>query len=246
MPCGRGSRSRRATHGRRCAMAAPVEADPCAPEAARVRAAVAMAEALAVAAAARRPIAVARRWEPASQRQLAGAQALAHWLAGSLYEAADEAERAYVAPRPTPQGRAVAASCSATSGSPAATPTRRCAGSARARVAAARLGPGRHAPRGPRRHRPGGGPGGRRRPRGQGDRRARPDAPHRPAAASARSWASPAPGPPTSRRPRPRAIALATAVLATAEARGADGFAARARTELARLSRARLTLKRRS
>ena len=32
-----------------------------------------------------------------------------------------------------------------------------------------------------------------------------------------------------------RAIALATAVLATAEARGADGFAARARAELTRL-----------
>ena len=35
---------------------------------------------------------------------------------------------------------------------------------------------------------------------------------------------------------RDRAIAIATAVLAAAEARGADGFAARARAELTRLS----------
>ena len=35
---------------------------------------------------------------------------------------------------------------------------------------------------------------------------------------------------------RPRAVAIATLVLATAETRGADGFAARARAELTRLS----------
>ena len=90
------------------AMAAPVEADACAPDAARVRAAVAMAEALAVCGRRDEAVAVARRWEPASQRQLAGAQALAHWLAGSLEEAAYEAERAYAAATDA-QGWAVAA-----------------------------------------------------------------------------------------------------------------------------------------
>ena len=47
----------------------------------------------------------------------------------------------------------------------------------------------------------------------------------------ARAWAAHASG------DRARAIALATAVLAAAEARGADGFAARARAELTRLVR---------
>src|SRR3954453_2372848 len=69
------------------AIAAPIEADAGAPEAARVRAAAAMAEALAVCGRRDEAVAVARRWEFASPRQLAGAQALAHWLAGSLYEA---------------------------------------------------------------------------------------------------------------------------------------------------------------
>jgi hypothetical protein len=49
----------------------------------------------------------------------------------------------------------------------------------------------------------------------------------------ARAWAASASG------DRTRAVALATAVVATAEARGADGFARRARAELARLTASR-------
>ena len=90
------------------ALAAPIEADESAPDAARVRAAIAMAEALAVCGRRDEAVAVARRWEPACQRHLAGAQALAHWLAGSLHEATYEAERAYAAATDT-QGWAVAA-----------------------------------------------------------------------------------------------------------------------------------------
>ena len=88
-------------------MAAPVEACEDAPEAARVRAAVALAEALAVCGRRDEAVAVARRWESAEGRRLAAAQALAHWLAGDLPEATAEAERAY-AGATDPQGFAIA------------------------------------------------------------------------------------------------------------------------------------------
>ncbi|MDA0163198.1 hypothetical protein OM076_23190 [Solirubrobacter ginsenosidimutans] len=216
------------------AMAAPVEADPTAPDAARVRAAVAMAEALAVCGRRDEAIAVARRWEPACVRYLAGAQALAHWLAGSLPEATYEAERSYAAAT-DPQGWAVAAlllghvwlsrgdtdaalrwfressvllrACDPVGMRPAAL-----AGIAQA---AAQAGDAAHAAKAIAEldrlpHTSG---------RGVGEE-----------LGLARAWAAYALGDHT------RAIALATAVLATAEARGADGFAARARTELARLA----------
>jgi tetratricopeptide (TPR) repeat protein len=77
------------------AIATPIEACVGAPGAARVRAAVAMAEALAVCGRRDEALAVARRWEHAAVCQLAGAQALAHWLAGSLPAATAEAERSY-------------------------------------------------------------------------------------------------------------------------------------------------------
>jgi hypothetical protein len=90
------------------ALAAPVESDRTASEGARVRAAVAMAEALAVCGRRDDAVAVARRWEAGDDRRLAAAQALAHWLAGSLLEATTEAQRAYAAAG-DPQGSAVAA-----------------------------------------------------------------------------------------------------------------------------------------
>jgi tetratricopeptide (TPR) repeat protein len=90
------------------ALAAPIEADPRACEAARVSAAVALAEALAVLGCRDEAIAVARRWEHAAPRHLAAAQALAHWLAGSFAAATHHAERAYAAASDS-QGSAVSA-----------------------------------------------------------------------------------------------------------------------------------------
>ena len=90
------------------AIAAPVEASGEAPEAARVQAALAMAEAFAVCGRRDDAVAVARRWEAGSQRRLLRAQGLAHWLAGSLAEATDAAERAYAAAS-DPQGSATCA-----------------------------------------------------------------------------------------------------------------------------------------
>ena len=216
------------------AAAAPIEADPSAPEAARVSAAVAMAEALAVCGRRDEAVAVARRWEPASQRHLAGAQALAHWLAGSLHEATYEAERAYAAAT-DPHGWAVAAlllghvwlsrgdttaalrwfresSVLLRGSDPVGMRPAALAGIAQA---AAQAGDAVHA------------------------RMAIAELDRMPHAAGrgvgeelglARAWAAHASG------DRIRAVALATAVVATAEARGADGFARRARAELARLS----------
>ena len=215
------------------AMAAPVEADPCAPEAARVRAAVAMAEALAVCGRCEEAVAVARRWEPSSQRQLAGAQALAHWLAGNLHEAAYEAERAYAAATDA-QGWAVAAlllghvwlsrgdtdaalrwfreSAVLLRGKdPIAMRPAALAGIAQA---AAQAGDAAHAQAAI----------------AELDRM--PHAAGRGVGAElglARAWTAHVSG------DRDRAIAIATVVLAAAEARGADGFAARARAELTRL-----------
>ena len=128
---------RRARHGRTIECSADV------PEAARVRAAVAMAEALAVCGRRDDAVAIARRWEKGSQRRLLGAQALAHWLAGSLTEAADEPP-SRLRRREGPPGRAVVRAAArphlalARGG-----PDRRCAGSARARsccAAATRCG----------------------------------------------------------------------------------------------------------
>jgi ATP/maltotriose-dependent transcriptional regulator MalT len=79
------------------AIAAPIEADPDAREVSRVPAAVVMAEALAVCGRRPEAIVVAQRWGPAAASQLAATQALAHWLAGGLLEATVEAERAYAA-----------------------------------------------------------------------------------------------------------------------------------------------------
>ena len=216
------------------ALAAPVEGDPTAPDAARVRAAVAMAEALAVCGRRDEAIAVARRWEPACLRNLAGAQALAHWLAGSLPEATYEAERSYAAAADA-QGWAVAAlllghiwlsrgdtdaalrwfresSVLLRGSDPIGMRPAALAGIAQA---AAQAGDAAHAlkaiaelDRMP--HNSG---------RGVGEE-----------LGLARAWAAHASGDHT------RAIALATAVLATAEARGADGFATRARAELTRLA----------
>ena len=90
------------------AIAAPVEASGEAPEAARIQAALAMAEAFAVCGRRDDAVAVARRWEAGSERRLLRAQGLAHWLAGSLAEATDAAERAYAAAS-DPQGSAVCA-----------------------------------------------------------------------------------------------------------------------------------------
>ena len=193
-----------------------------------------MAEALAVCGRRDEAVAVARRWEPACQRHLAAAQALAHWLAGSLHEATYEAERAYAAATDA-QGWAVAPSCSATSGSPAATPTRRCAGFARARCCCARSDPTGMRPDALA---------------GIAQAAAQAgDAAHAQAAIGeldrmphargrgvgeelglARAWTAHVSG------DRARAVAIATLVLAAAETRGADGFAARARAELARLA----------
>ena len=216
------------------AIAAPIEADECAPEAARVRAAVALAEALAVCGRRDEAVAVARRWEPASQRQLAGAQALAHWLAGSLDEATYEAERAYAAATDA-QGWAVAAlllghvwlsrgdtdaalrwfresSVLLRGSDPVAMRPAALAGIAQA---AAQAGDAAHAQAAiaelDRIPHPAG--------RGVGEE-----------LGLARAWTAHVSG------DHARAIAIATAVLAAAEARGADGFAARARAELTRLS----------
>lgn len=90
------------------ALATPIEASELAPEAARVRAAVAMAEALAVCGRRDEAVAVARRWEAGGVRRLAAAQALAHWLAGDLDAAQADAERAYTAAT-DPPGTAVTA-----------------------------------------------------------------------------------------------------------------------------------------
>jgi tetratricopeptide (TPR) repeat protein len=217
------------------AMAAPVEADPTAPDAARVRAAVAMAEALAVCGRRDEAIAVARRWEPACQRQLAGAQALAQWLAGSLPEATYEAERAYAAAT-DPHGWAVAAlllghvwlsrgdtdaalrwfresSVLLRGSDPVGMRPAALAGIAQA---AAQAGDSDHA------------------------QKAIAELDRMPHAAGrgvgeelglARAWAAHATG------DHGRAVVLANDVVATAEARGADGFAARARAELTRLRR---------
>jgi hypothetical protein len=216
------------------AAAAPIEADSGAPEAARVSAAVAMAEALAVCGRRDEAVAVARRWEPSSQRQLAGAQALAHWLAGSLHEATYEAERSYAAAT-DPHGWAVAAlllghvwlsrgdtaaalrwfresSVLLRGSDPVGMRPAALAGIAQA---AAQAGDAVHARKAiaelDRMPHAGG--------RGVGEE-----------LGLARAWTAHASGDHT------RAIALATAVVATAEARGADGFAARARAELARLT----------
>jgi tetratricopeptide (TPR) repeat protein len=219
------------------AMAAPVEADERAPEAARVRAAEAMAEALAVCGRRDEAVRVARRWEPAAQRQLAGAQALAHWLAGSLAEATFEAERAYAAAA-DPQGWAVAAlllghvwlsrgdtdaalrwfresSVLLRGSDPVGMRPAALAGIAQA---AARAGDEAHAraviaelDRMP--HAAG---------RGIGEE-----------LGLARAWTARVSG------DHARAIAIAAEVVATAEARGADGFATRARAELTRLNHPR-------
>jgi hypothetical protein len=90
------------------ALAEPIEADPRASEPARVRAAVALAEALAVCGRRDEAVAVARRWEAHSERRLACAQALAHWLADDQAQALVDAERAYAAAT-DPQGAAVTA-----------------------------------------------------------------------------------------------------------------------------------------
>ena len=199
-----------------------------------MRAAVAMAEALAVCGRRDEAVAVARRWEPASQRQLAGAQALAHWLAGSLHEATFEAERAYAAATDA-QGWAVAAlllghvwlsrgdtdaalrwfresSVLLRGSDPVAMRPAALAGIAQA---AAQAGDAAHAQAAiaelDRIPQPAG--------RGVGEE-----------LGLARAWTAHVSG------DRARAVAIATAVLAAAEARGADGFAARARAELTRLS----------
>ena len=90
------------------ALAEPIEADGRAPEQARARAAVALAEALAVCGRRDEAVAVARRWEAHSERRLACAQALAHWLADDHDRATVDAERAYAAAT-DPQGAAVTA-----------------------------------------------------------------------------------------------------------------------------------------
>jgi tetratricopeptide (TPR) repeat protein len=79
------------------ALAAPIEAAADASTAARVAAAVAMAEAFAVCGRPDEAVAVAKRWDGRSERRFARAQAMAHWLAGSLSEATVDAERAYAA-----------------------------------------------------------------------------------------------------------------------------------------------------
>ena len=215
------------------ALAAPIEADEHAPELARTRAAIAMAEALAVCGRRDEAVAVARRWEPACQRHLAAAQALAHWLAGSLHEATYEAERAYAAATDA-QGWAVSAllqghvwlsrgdtdaalrwfresSVLLRGRDPVGMRPAALAGIAQA---AAQAGDAAHAQaaiaeldRMP--HAAG---------RGVGEE-----------LGLARAWTAHVSG------DRDRAIAIATVVLAAAEARGADGFAARARAELTRL-----------
>ena len=215
------------------ALAAPIEADERAPELARTRAAIAMAEALAVCGRRDEAVAVARRWEPACQRHLAAAQALAHWLAGSLHEATYEAERAYAAATDA-QGWAVSAlllghawlsrghtdaalrwfresSVLLRGSDPIGMRPNALAGIAQA---AAQAGDVAHAQaaiaeldRMP--HAAG---------RGVGEE-----------LGLARAWTAHVSG------DRDRAIAIATVVLAAAEARGADGFAARARAELTRL-----------
>ena len=216
------------------ALAAPIEADERAPELARTRAAIAMAEALAVCGRRDEAVAVARRWEPACQRHLAAAQALAHWLAGSLHEATYEAERAYAAATDA-QGWAVSAlllghawlsrgdtdaalrwfresSVLLRGSDPIGMRPNALAGIAQA---AAQAGDPAHAQaaiceldRMPHA-----------RGRGAGEE-----------LGLARAWTAHVSG------DRPRAVAIATLVLATAETRGADGFAARARAELTRLS----------
>jgi tetratricopeptide (TPR) repeat protein len=90
------------------ALATPIESDADAPKASRVPAAVVMAEALAVCGRRPQAIVVAQRWEPAAASQLAAAQALAHWLAGGLLDATADAERAY-ASSADPQSSAAAA-----------------------------------------------------------------------------------------------------------------------------------------
>jgi hypothetical protein len=216
------------------AAATPIEADPTAPDAARVSAAVAMAEAYAVCGRRDDAIAVARRWEPAAQRHLSGAQALAHWLAGSLREATYEAERSYAAAT-DPHGWAVAAlllghvwlsrgdtntalrwfresSALLRASDPVGMRPAALAGIAQA---AAQAGDAAHA------------------------RKAIAELDRMPHAAGrgvgeelglARAWTAHASGDHT------RAVAFATAVVVTAQARGADGFARRARAELARLT----------
>lgn len=93
-------------------LAEPIESCARATDAARVRAAVALAEALAVCGRRDEAVAVARRWEALAlrrvERQFAAAQGLAHWLAGDLDPAGAEAERAYAA-ADDPQGAAVSA-----------------------------------------------------------------------------------------------------------------------------------------
>ena len=216
------------------ALAAPIEADERAPELARTRAAIAMAEALAVCGRRDEAVAVARRWEPACQRHLAAAQALAHWLAGSLHEATYEAERAYAAATDA-QGWAVSAllqghvwlsrgdtdaalrwfresSVLLRATDPTGMRPNALAGIAQA---AAQAGDPAHAQaaiceldRMPHA-----------RGRGAGEE-----------LGLARAWTAHVSG------DRARAVAIATLVLAAAETRGADGFAARARAELARLA----------
>jgi len=216
------------------ALAAPIEADERAPELARTRAAIAMAEALAVCGRRDEAVAVARRWEPACQRHLAAAQALAHWLAGSLHEATYEAERAYAAATDA-QGWAVSAllqghvwlsrgdtdaalrwfresSVLLRATDPTGMRPNALAGIAQA---AAQAGDSAHA----------------RAAIGELDRL--PHARGRGAGEElglARAWTAHVSG------DRARAVAIATLVLAAAETRGADGFAARARAELARLA----------
>jgi tetratricopeptide (TPR) repeat protein len=216
------------------ALAAPVEGDESAPEAARVRAAIAMAEALAVCGRRDEAVAVARRWEPACQRHLAGAQALAHWLAGSLREATYEAERAYAAATDA-QGWAVTALLLghvwlSRGDTDAAlrwfressvllrakdTVGMRPAALAGIAQSAAQAGDAAHAQaaiaeldRMPHA-----------RGRGVGEE-----------LGLARAWTAHVSG------DRARAAAIASMVLTAAETRGADGFASRARAELTRLS----------
>jgi tetratricopeptide (TPR) repeat protein len=213
------------------ALAAPIEAAADAPPAARVAAAVALAEAFAVCGRRDEAVAVAKRWEPESERRFARAQAMAHWLVGSLLEATADAERAYAVAR-HPHAVAMAAlqlghvwlsrgdlecalrwfresSALWRSADPARMRPAALAGIAQV---AAQAGDAAHAraavaqiddPRG----------------RGVGEE-----------IGLAHAWTAHVCG------DHAEAIRIATDVVATAEARGADGCAARARGELARLA----------
>ena len=193
-----------------------------------MRAAVAMAEALAVCGRRDEAVAVARRWEAHSERRLACAQALAHWLATTM-TARPPTPSAPTRPPPTRRARPSPRSSSATSGSRAATSSARCAGFARARsCCAARTRSGCARPRSP----------------GIAQVAAQAgDAAHARAVVAqldnapgrgvgeelglARAWTAHVSG------DRAEAVRIATAVADAATARGALGFAARADREIA-------------